>query len=229
MAGARAPRARYLNSAADSAAANDSSEPFGDEARLFTETRLLQRSIQVQLIALPPTPISSAGSGPTFFIGHVFHPAGNIAQLLVANGFARCVDQHAALLGAEGMSGLRNAEKQAKNNRAGIWSSLPAQPIVPGGGSRGAAGSTESSNKTPTGLDKEFEGIVSRVWNAESLSVRQGKHGEGKEVKVFLASIRQPRCAHDMMFLLSVFWRPIDLTAFLDMQSRRYPAGRAAR
>ena len=78
-------------------------------------------------------------------------------------------------------------------------------------------------------MDKEFEGIVSRVWNAESLSVRQGKHGEGKEVKVFLASIRQPRCAHDMMFLLSVFWRPIDLTAFLDMQSRRYPAGRAAR
>ena len=196
MAGCRAPRARFTNpNSADSAgasAANDTSEPFGDEARFFTETRLLQRNVKVQLIALPPTPIS-ASSGPTFFIGHVLHPAGNIAQLLVANGYARCVDQHAALLGADGMSGLRNAEKQAKNARAGIWSSLPAPTIVPTRAGGPSNGSAQAADKTPQGIDKEFDGVVSRVWNAESLSIRMGKHGDGQEVKVFLASIRQPK------------------------------------
>lgn len=89
------------------------------------------------------------------------------------------------------MSGLRNAEKQAKNARAGIWSSLPAPAIVPT--RAGGNGVAQSADKTPQGVDKEFEGVVSRVWNAESLSIRQGKHGEGPEIKVFLASVRQPR------------------------------------
>lgn len=199
MAGCRAPRATYNNNSASSesnpASSQDSGEPFGDEARLFTETRLLQRNVQVQLIALPPTPISSTASAPSFFIGHIIHPAGNIAQLLVSNGLARCVDQHAAYLGANGMSAFRNAEKQAKEKRLAIWSSLPppsAAPINPtkangGNSSNGATGDA------PSGLEKQFEGLVSRIWNAESLSIRMGKHGEGKEVKLFLSSIRQPR------------------------------------
>lgn len=194
MAGCRAPRAKFVNpNATDaSSASNDSSEPFGDEARSFTEARLLQRNVQVQLISLPPTPISaSAASPPSFFIGHVIHPAGNIAALLVANGLARCVDQHAALLGADGMSVFRNAEKAAKAARKGIWSTLPAAPIAPtranGNGALGAAAGNGPA------VEKNFEGIVSRVWNAESLSIRKGKHGDGEEVKVFLASTRQPR------------------------------------
>ena len=193
MAGCRAPRARLVNpnSTDSTASSNDTSEPFGEEARNFTETRLLQRNVQVQLIALPPTPISAAATPPTFFIGHVHHPAGNIAQLLVANGLARCVDQHAALLGADGMAGFRNAEKSAKSATKGVWSSLPAPPIVPTkvGESSGAA--TAPTDKTAQGI--EFGGTVSRIWNAESLSVRMGKNGEGQEVKVFLASVRQPR------------------------------------
>lgn len=199
MAGCRAPRAKFVNpnaAATDSAASgNDASEPFGDEARAFSETRLLQRNVQIQLIALPPASLSSTAATPNFIIGHVLHPAGNIAQLLVANGLARCVDQHAALLGAEGMSGLRNAEKQAKATRKGIWSSLPIAPAGNGAvkGANGAAnGSAPPANGGST-LERAFEGVVSRVWNAESLSVRMGKHGEGKEVKLFLSSVRQPR------------------------------------
>ena len=200
MAGCRAPRARFINNnSSDAAASNDTSEPSGDEARNFTETRLLQRNVHIQLISLPPVPLSAASSAPTFFIGHVLHPAGNIAQLLVQNGLARCVDQHAALLGAEGMAGLRNAEKNAKAARLGIWSSLPAAPIMPtrANGVNGANGAANgnSAHLTSSGIEKQFEGIVSRIWSADSLSVRQGKHGDGSEVKVFLASVRQPRAA----------------------------------
>lgn len=190
MAGCRAPRARYAN-ASSADASNDAGEPFGDEARQFTETRLLQRNIQVQLVALPPTPISATATAPTFFIGHVIHPAGNIASLLVANGLARCVDQHAALLGAEGMSVFRNAEKSAKTARKGIWSTLPSAPIVPSKASNGAA--SGPAVDMPQGLESEFEGIVSRIWSADSISIRMGKQGDGKEVKVFFASLRQPR------------------------------------
>lgn len=205
MAGCRAPRATFVNNSATSegnagASPQDSGEPFGDEARLFTETRLLQRNVQVQLIALPPTPISSNASAPSFFIGHIIHPAGNIAQLLVASGLARCVDQHAAYLGAAGMSAFRNAEKQAKNNRLAIWSSLPPPTINPAsaagksnGGAAAANGSGAAAVEGGSGLEKQFEGIVSRIWNAESISVRMGKQGDGKEVKIFLSSIRQPR------------------------------------
>lgn len=201
MAGCRAPRATFVNNNASensSASQQDTSEPYGDEARQFTETRLLQRNIQVQLISLPPTPISSTASAPSFFIGHILHPAGNIAQLLVASGLARCVDQHAAYLGAAGMAAFRNAEKQAKANRAGIWSTLPAPAIVPGkangNGAVTASGANGSGESASNGLQqKQFEGVVSRIWNAESISVRMGKHGDGKEVKLFLSSIRQPR------------------------------------
>ncbi|KAK9894247.1 hypothetical protein P389DRAFT_174287 [Cystobasidium minutum MCA 4210] len=198
MAGCRAPRATFVNNSATSEgstpSSQDSGEPFGDEARLFTETRLLQRNVQVQLIALPPTPISSTASAPSFFIGHILHPAGNIAQLLVASGLARCVDQHAAYLGAAGMAAFRNAEKQAKNARLAIWSTLPppSAPSVPTK-VNGANGSATAQESTSNGLEKQFEGVVSRVWNAESISVRMGKHGDGKEVKLFLSSIRQPR------------------------------------
>lgn len=177
----------------------DSGEPFGDEARLFTETRLLQRNVQIQLIALPPTPISATASAPSFFIGHILHPAGSIAQLLVANGLARCVDQHAAYLGAAGMSAFRNAEKQAKEKRLAIWSTLPPPSSAPINPSRANGSSNNGTNPSQAGADsgsgieKQFEGVVSRIWNAESLSVRVGKHGEGKEVKLFLSSIRQPR------------------------------------
>lgn len=193
MAGCRAPRARYAN--ASTAEESDSGEPFGDEARAFTELRLLQRNVKVELIALPPTPInSSSASGPTFFIGHVIHPAGSIAQLLVGNGLARCVDQHAALLGAEGMAGLRSAEKAAKYGRKGIWSTIPLPgPVGRASNGQAAAAQAVDSTVTPQGNPKSFEGTVSRVWNPESVSIREGKHGEGKEIKVFFASVRGPR------------------------------------
>lgn len=93
---------------------------FNSQAKFFTESRLLQRPVRVQLLALP-TPAAvpfanSASSAPpppaSVIIGSVLHPAGNIAEHLVAAGLARVVDWHAGMLSASGaMERLRAAEK----------------------------------------------------------------------------------------------------------------------
>lgn len=46
------------------------------------------------------------------FIGTVLHPAGNIAELLVATGLARVIGWHAGILASSGgMERLRTAER----------------------------------------------------------------------------------------------------------------------
>jgi staphylococcal nuclease domain-containing protein 1 len=110
LAGVRSPRASRDGEAP---------EPWGEEARFFTESRLGQRAVRVVLLALPaPTgvPFSTTGSAPgsaaSIMIGTVQHPAGNIAEHLVASGLARVVDWHAGMLSASGgMERLRAAER----------------------------------------------------------------------------------------------------------------------
>lgn len=190
LAGVRAPRASSLQ--------NDSQgEEHGDSARYFVESRLLQRQIKITLLSLPnpsvvPTSFnSSTNSGPTtpeiapptFFLGTIAHPAGNIAALLLSTGFAKCVDWHAGFLSVSPtptmMSELRTAELKAKTARIGLWSSLPAP----------APGAAEVQRK----LEKErkWEGRVVRVWGADMLSIV--RDGDGKEFRIQLSSVRQPR------------------------------------
>jgi staphylococcal nuclease domain-containing protein 1 len=111
LAGIRSPRAGGRE--------GEAPDPWGEEARFFTESRLGQRAVRVVLLALPaPTgvPFSSTGSAtPTtasIMIGVVQHPAGNIAEHLVASGLARVVDWHAGMMSASGgMDRLRAAER----------------------------------------------------------------------------------------------------------------------
>merc|ERR1719431_759802 len=57
-------------------------EPFATEAHYFTESRLLQREIEVIL----------ESHNNNNFVGSVIHPAGNIAEALLKEGMAKCVD-----------------------------------------------------------------------------------------------------------------------------------------
>lgn len=174
MAGIRSPRAPQSNNAA----ADTNAEPFGAEARYFVEARLLQRNITVELLGLPPSTSNAFQNGP--LVGVVKHPAGDIAALLTSSGFARCVDQHAALLGADRMSALRKAEAQAKTARAGLW-----KFVVPAN-----AGSTGA----PAGAAaKGYEAVVTRVFSGDTIFVRAGKDGSGPEKRIALSSVRQPR------------------------------------
>lgn len=64
------------------------SEPFAEEARFCVESRLLQKDIEVVLES-----VSNSN-----FVGTILHPQGNIAELLLKQGFAKCVDWSLAVM-----------------------------------------------------------------------------------------------------------------------------------
>ncbi|KAI5123940.1 hypothetical protein M0805_006355 [Coniferiporia weirii] len=185
LAGVRCPRS--------SGKQGEASEQWGDEARFFTESRLLQRAVRVQLLSLPapaatPFQTTSNGSAPapaSIFIGNVLHPNGNVAEHLVANGLARVVDWHAGMLAAGGgMERLRASERSAKEKRVCLYASLPSASSGPG---------TKSNGTSINGLARDFDAIVVRVWSADQVSVvpKDGK----KERRIQLSSTRAPRAA----------------------------------
>lgn len=179
LAGVRSPRAGSKQ--------GEPSEQWGEEAKFFVESRLLQRSVRVQILSLPAptaTPFqssatSSAPAPASILIGTVLHPAGNIAEHLVATGLARVVDWHAGLLASGGgMERLRAAEKTAKEKRAYLYAN--AAPPKPSGGSA-----------TPSGGARAFEAAVIRIWSGDQISVVE--KDSGKEHRLQLSSTRAPK------------------------------------
>ncbi|KIP01963.1 hypothetical protein PHLGIDRAFT_131000 [Phlebiopsis gigantea 11061_1 CR5-6] len=180
LAGVRSPRV--------ASKPDETSEPFGEEAKFFTETRLLQRQVTVHLLSLPnatATPFqSSAASAPapaSIFIGTVIHAqGGNIAEHLVANGLARVVDWHAGMLAAGGaMERLRQAERAAKEKHIKLYASTAA----PAAKSNGAA--------ALNGNARNFDAVVTRVWSGDQISVAE-KDGV-KERRIQFSSTRAPK------------------------------------
>lgn len=140
-------------------------EPFAEEAKFFTECRLLHRDVEVILES-----VSNLN-----FLGTVLHPNGSIAELLLREGFARCVDWSMQCV-STGSEKLRAAEKQAKEKRLRIWKDYaPSGPVI-------------------SAKEKEFQGKVVEINNADALVV---KLADGGLKKVFLASIRPPRPQED--------------------------------
>ncbi|XP_076334684.1 staphylococcal nuclease domain-containing protein 1-like isoform X2 [Tachypleus tridentatus] len=140
-------------------------EPFADEAKFFTECRLLQREVEVILES-----VSNQN-----FLGSILHPNGNIAELLLKEGFARCVDWSITVV-TGGPDKLRAAERSAKESRLRIWRDYtPSGPTI-------------------DSKDKEFSGKVVEVVNADSLVI---KLSNGSVMKVFLSSIRPPRLSEE--------------------------------
>lgn len=154
IAGLKAPR---------TASQETAGEPFGEAAKLFVQTRLLQRSVGVNFLE------KSASGVP---IVTVSHPAGDIAQLLLTNGLASIADWQSQFLGAQKMSALRAAEKQAKDGKLNMWKDTS-----------GASTGTNSKRKS-------FEAVVARVISSDTYVIRDQ---DGKEQTVQLASIRAPR------------------------------------
>lgn len=136
-------------------------QEFAEEARFFVESRLLQRDVEVILESV----------NNNNFFGSILHPKGNIAELLLLEGFARCVDWSIVFI-KSGVEKLRAAERHAKEKRLRLWKDW--QPNTP----------------QVTGKEKEFTGLVTEVINGDALMV---KLPNGTSRKVFLASIRPPR------------------------------------
>ncbi|CAK1588273.1 unnamed protein product [Parnassius mnemosyne] len=137
------------------------SEPYAEEARFFVESRLLQKDVEVILESV----------NNVYFVGTILHPQGNIAEALLRQGFARCVDWSLAVM-KSGSSSLRNAEKAAKEAKLRIWTNyISNAPVI-------------------AAKDKEFTATVIEVINGDALVV---KLPNNTQKKIFLASIRPPR------------------------------------
>jgi len=161
MSGIRSPSIKLD---ADGKPDRSQAEPFSEEARYFTESRLLQRDIEVVLES-----VNNAN-----FVGSVLHPNGNIAELLLKEGFARCIDWSMGSV-TGGAEKLRSAEKFAKEKKLRIWKEYQAK-------TGGVA--------LLKGKDKEFTATVVECINADALNVRLA---DGTVKKIFFASIRPPR------------------------------------
>ncbi|KAI0661175.1 transcription factor [Cubamyces menziesii] len=179
LAGVRCPRVASKQ--------GEASEQWGEEAKFFTESRLLQRYVKVTLLSLPnaaPTPFQAGANATapppaTIFIGTVLHPAGNVAEHLVSAGLARVVDWHAGMLASSGgMERLRAAEKVAKEKRAYLYANAPAP-------------SAKSNGAALNGSSRSFDATVVRVWSADQISVVDRE--TGKERRLQLSSTRGPR------------------------------------
>ncbi|KAM6502195.1 hypothetical protein JOM56_002172 [Amanita muscaria] len=190
LAGVKSPRAAVKP--------GEISEPFGDEAKFFTESRLLQRPVRVQILSLPISTATafqqSGNTAPASVRGTsyrfrtcitstpVLHPAGNVAEFLVAAGLCRIVDWHAGMLATSGaMERLRAAERAAKEKRVGLYSNATT------------ATATKSNGTTGSGQARTFDGTVIRIWSGDQLSVAE--RDSGKEHRLQLSSTRAPKAS----------------------------------
>ncbi|XP_067387519.1 staphylococcal nuclease domain-containing protein 1 isoform X2 [Emydura macquarii macquarii] len=136
-------------------------EPFAAEAKFFTESRLLQRDVQIVLESCHNQNI----------LGTILHPNGNITELLLKEGFARCVDWSIAVY-TRGAEKLRAAERYAKERKLRIWRDYVAP--------------TANLDQK----DKQFVAKVMQVLNADAIVV---KLNSGDYKTIHLSSIRPPR------------------------------------
>ena len=109
IAGIRAPTTKRVN---PSDGKEQPAEPFGEEATLFLENRILQRTLIVQVVGSTPQ------GQLVCAVAH--QQGGDMASHVLRAGLARCVDHHSTMLGGE-MAKLRQAEKEAKDNKHNIF------------------------------------------------------------------------------------------------------------
>ncbi|XP_066118322.1 staphylococcal nuclease domain-containing protein 1 [Saccopteryx bilineata] len=146
---------------------SETPEPFAAEAKFFTESRLLQRDVQIILESCHNQNI----------LGTILHPNGNITELLLKEGFARCVDWSIAVY-TRGAEKLRAAERFAKERRLRIWRDYVAP--------------TANLDQK----DKQFVAKVMQVLNADAIVV---KLNSGDYKTIHLSSIRPPRLEGENM------------------------------
>lgn len=132
-------------------------EEYGNEAKAFVETRLLQRPVKVLILGASP-------QGQ--LVGAVLHPNGNVAELLLQEGLARCNDFHSTMLGDK-MAVLRAAEREAQVNKRRMHKNHVAKADA-----------------------KEAEMTVSKIIGADTIIVR---NKTGEEKRINLSSVRGPR------------------------------------
>ena len=120
IAGIRAPSTKRVN---PSDGKEQPAEPFGEEATMFLESRILQRTLYVQVVGLTPQ------GQLVCTVAH--QQGGDMAGHMLRSGLARCVDHHSTMLGGE-MAKLRQAEKDAKDKKVNLFQGHVATKAIGG-------------------------------------------------------------------------------------------------
>jgi staphylococcal nuclease domain-containing protein 1 len=144
-------------------------EPYAAEAKFFVESRLLQRSVQVQLEA-----VQGQATAP-IFTASIFHPAGNIAELLLSEGFAKVLDWNLGVVEKPDL--YRKCESLAQAKKLRLWSKF-----VPA--------------KKETINEKQFMAVVNKILGPDLLIVAPIQN-PAIEKKIGLSSIRGPKREKD--------------------------------
>eukprot|EP00117_Sycon_ciliatum_P012541 scpid19522/ scgid13573/ Staphylococcal nuclease domain-containing protein 1; 100 kDa coactivator; p100 co-activator len=144
---------------------DNSAEPFAQEAKFFVESRLLQRDVKLRI----------EGSSNAYIMATIIHPAGNISEALLQEGFAHCVDWSIGMV-TTGKDKLRAAERAAKEKRVRRWKDFKPSAAA-------------------SGTQKQYSARVMEVINADALRL---KLGDGSNQKIFLSSLRGPRQTRDV-------------------------------
>jgi staphylococcal nuclease domain-containing protein 1 len=144
----------------------DVPEPYADEARFYTEARMLNREVRVALQAVTNN----------VFLGTVHHPRGNIAELLLKEGMARVVDWSLSVM-ADGRDQYRAAEAVAKQKRLRVFREYVAPNAAVQGEKQYVAKCVEIVN-VETIVVKKADGAYQKLTLA---SVRQPRARDGEE------------------------------------------------
>lgn len=163
MSGVRCPMTK---TGADGKPDPAACDPFAQQAHYFTESRLLQRDVEIILESV----------NNKNYVGSVLHPNGNIAEALLKEGFAKCVDWSMSCV-TGGPEKYRAAQAAAKEKKLRVWKDY-AGPTGP-----------QVSEK-----DKSFSGKVIEIVNGDAVMVKRAKNDVRK---IHLASIRPPRLSGD--------------------------------
>ncbi|CAG2167551.1 unnamed protein product, partial [Oppiella nova] len=162
-------------------------EPFGEEGRYFTESRLLQKDVDIRIEQ------TSGGGNSAAFVGSLTVGDKNIAEYLIKEGFAKCLDWTIGL--THDPKKLRTLEREAKTKKLRIWKDFKETKLR----------TLEREAKTKklriwkdfketvrtNGSNESFEAKVLEIVNGDALVVQNLSNNEVK--KVFIASIRPPR------------------------------------
>ncbi|KAJ4959753.1 hypothetical protein NE237_019663 [Protea cynaroides] len=149
-------------------------DPFGREAKHFTEIRVLNRDVRIVLEGVDKF---------SNLIGSVYYPDGDsakdLALELVENGLAKYVDWSANMMEEDAKRRLKSAELQVKKDRLKIWTNFVPPP---------------SNSKVIH--DQNFTGKVVEVVSGDCIIVADDSVPFGSplaERRVNLSSIRCPK------------------------------------
>nr|XP_043637792.1 ribonuclease TUDOR 1-like [Erigeron canadensis] len=184
VAGIQAPsmRRRVINESTKSSALTNTEvnpEPFGREAKHYTEIRVLSRDVRIVLEGVDKN---------SNLIGSVYYPDGekakDLALELIENGFAKYVEWSANMMELEARWKLKAAELEAKKNKLRMW----ANYVPP---------ATDSK-----AISNNFTGKVIEVVSGDCIIVADDSVPYGSpasERRVNLSSTRCPKMGNPIM------------------------------